>query len=446
MQSLGLHQEDKDLTTDAVYGISREVPLNYVTRPNADDKLIENLTRDKHLVVYGSSKQGKTCLRKHCLEEGDYVVVQCSNEWTLEDIHTNILKRAGFKVTQSEKRASTGRNKIVASLGATLFGVGSKLDGEKESTQSTETTSADLELDPNDVNDVIAALNSEGFDRYIVLEDFHYLPVQSQMNFAVALKAFHETSKLCFIIIGVWLEENRLIVYNGDLTGRVVAINADTWTEAELTSVIVKGAELLNVEFTDAFMRDLINESYNNVYIVQEACRQVCVRSGISHTAQSKQRLGVDVNVRDIVREVVAQQTGRYKSFITQFSSGFQSTSLEMYKWLLYPILIAPAQKLERGFAYRELRETLEKRHPSGENLNPGNLTQALQSVASLQVRKNIKPIILDYDQTNLRLNIVDRGFIIWLNHQDRNELLKEAELPQDYTTTSSTGQLTLPA
>ena len=410
---LGLHDDEKDLTTDAVYGISREVPLNYVTRPNVDDKLIENLTRDKHLVVYGSSKQGKTCLRKYCLEEGDYVVVQCSNQWTLEDIHANILKRAGFKVTQSEKRTSTGRNKIVASLGATIFGVGSKLDGEKESTQSTETTSAELELDPNDVNDVIAALNSERFDRYIVLEDFHYLPLQSQMDFAVALKAFHETSRLCFIIIGVWLEENRLIVYNGDLTGRVVSINADTWTEAELTSVIVKGADLLNVEFTDAFMRELTGEAYSNVYIVQEACRQVCVRNGITHTARSKQELGTGVNVREIVREVVAQQTGRYKSFITQFSGGFQSTSLEMYKWLLYPLLIASAQELEKGFAYRELRETLEKKHPSGENLNPGNLTQALQSVASLQVKKNIKPIILDYDQTNLRLNIVDRGFII---------------------------------
>ena len=116
-----------------------------------------------------------------------------------------------------------------------------------------------------------------------------------------------------------------------------------------------------------------------------------------------------------------------------------------MYKWLLYPILVAPAEKLEKGFAYRELRESLEEKHPSGENLNPGNLTQALQSMASLQVKKNIKPIILDYDQTNLRLNIVDRGFIIWLNHQDRNELLKDAELPEDYTTVSSTGQLPLP-
>ena len=275
MQALDLHHEDNDLTTDAVYGITREVPLNYVTRPSADDKLIENLTRDKHLVVYGSSKQGKTCLRKHCLEENDYIVVQCSNHWTLEDIHSNILKRAGFRVTQSEKRTSTGKNKIVASLGASLFGVGAKVGGETENTLGKETTTAELELDPADVNDVIAALNSQGFNRYIVLEDFHYLPLQSQMDFAVALKAFHETSKLCFIIIGVWLEENRLIVYNGDLTGRVVSINADTWTDEELTAVIVKGADLLNIRFTDTFMRELTRESYNNVYIVQDTLVQI---------------------------------------------------------------------------------------------------------------------------------------------------------------------------
>jgi hypothetical protein len=67
---------------------------------------------------------------------------------------------------------------------------------------------------------------------------------------------------------------------------------------------------------------------------------------------------------------------------------------------------------------------------PSGESLNPGNLTQALQSVASLQVAKDIKPIILDYDQTNLRLNIVDRGFVIWLNNQKKDILFEDLGLP----------------
>ena len=62
-----------------VFGVSRDLPLTYLERPYVDGKFLDNLTRDKHLVVYGGSKQGKTCLRKHCLESDDYIVVQCSN-------------------------------------------------------------------------------------------------------------------------------------------------------------------------------------------------------------------------------------------------------------------------------------------------------------------------------------------------------------------------------
>jgi hypothetical protein len=100
-----------------------------------------------------------------------------------------------------------------------------------------------------------------------------------------------------------------------------------------------------------------------------------------------------------------------------------------MYKWLLYPILITSLGKLQEGLSYAQIRELLQAKHPSGKDLNPGNLTQALQSVASLQVKKEIKPIILDYDQTNRRLNIVDRGFFIWLANQNIELLLEAADL-----------------
>jgi chromosome segregation and condensation protein ScpB len=59
-----------------------------------------------------------------------------------------------------------------------------------------------------------------------------------------------------------------------------------------------------------------------------------------------------------------------------------------------------------------------------------GNLTEALQSAASLQVKKAIKPIELDYDQTKLKLNVVDRAFPIWLENQHRNDLVELADLP----------------
>lgn len=420
-----------------VYGISRDLPLNYIVRPSVDDSLINSLTRDKHLVIYGSSKQGKTSLRKHCLKDDDYIVVHCSNKWSLGDLHAAILKRAGYELTQSTTRTTTGKNKILASFKGMLFGVGVEAGAEKEQSQADTITTKSLELDPEDVNDIITALTN--FKRYIVLEDFHYLPIETQKDFAVALKAFHEQSPLCFIIVGVWLEESRLTVYNGDLTGRVVGINADKWSKAELEQVIAAGEALLNVSFTVPFKENLLAGCLDSVYIVQESCYQACVKKGVNITQDQTVVIGEDLDVSTIIREVVNQQTGRYNSFIVQFAAGFQETTLQMYKWLLYPVLTATNIILEDGLTYRWMRDVLQAHHPEGKALNLGNLTQALQSTASLQVKKDIKPIVLDYDQTNLKLNVVDRGFLIWIANQDRKELLALAELPSEQGETLTT-------
>lgn len=92
-----------EYSLDDVYGLSRNIPLNYVERQNVDERLRSNLNRNKHITIFGSSKQGKTCLRKHCLNENQYILVQCSNRWSLSDLNANILKRAGYELTESTK-------------------------------------------------------------------------------------------------------------------------------------------------------------------------------------------------------------------------------------------------------------------------------------------------------------------------------------------------------
>lgn len=168
-----------------VYGMSREVPVNYVVRKGIDDKLIDYLTRDQHIVIYGSSKQGKTSLRKHNLTDEDYVVVSCQNNSDLRQLHTVILKSAGYSVQQSESRAVDGKAKIEARFGfelslpgVTKASVGLGAEGGGGAGKTTVTKR--LELDPNDANDVIAALKEIAFSKFIVLEDFHYLPIETQ--------------------------------------------------------------------------------------------------------------------------------------------------------------------------------------------------------------------------------------------------------------------------
>lgn len=140
--------------------------------------------------------------------------------------------------------------------------------------------------------------------------------------------------------------------------------------------------------------------------------------------------VGQTIDAQGLIKEIVDKQGGRFRSFLTQFADGFQATKLEMHKWLLYPILKSSIGELEMGLRQREIRRVLQQKHPQGEGLNPGNVTQALQSVATLQNKKDVKPIILDYDQTNLRLQVVDRSFLIWLASQRREELLEDLGLP----------------
>ncbi|EOG4610730.1 hypothetical protein ACXR8V_02445 [Pseudomonas aeruginosa] len=415
---------------DDVFGLSRDTPLNYVARPRVDENFLRNLKSQKHVVLYGGSKQGKTCLRKHCLKPEDYILIQCINNLDISNLNSSILKRAGFEITQSQTKSASGKIKANAKFNAALAGLSIEAGGEKGNEKQITTTTAPLEIDLDDVNDIINSLKSIEFKKIIVLEDFHYLPAETQKDFAFSLKAFHEISDYCFVIVGVWLEDNRLIVYNGDLTGRVISVNADIWEPDELREIIQHGGALLGITFDSTFTEQLIEHCKDSVYIVQEACRRVCQQQNIEETLDAPQEIGNNVNASELVKEIVNEQSARYSSFLTAFSDGFQDTELEMYKWLLFPILTSSVEELEQGILYRKIRQSLIENHPKRSSLNPGNITQALQSASSLQVKKDIKPIIIDYDQTNKKINIVDKGFLVWLAHQNTKELLEDIGLP----------------
>lgn len=413
-----------------VFGLTRKIPLTYIERTNVDGIFQKSLKGKKHITVFGSSKQGKTCLKKHCLKDNEYINIQCDNKMSLNDINVAILKRSGFKVEVSSKRTLNGKTKLMASLKAKIPFIDSSVGVEAEEGNTKETEVRPLELDPDDVNDIIEALKKANFHKYIVLDDFHYLKTEVQKDFSIELKAFHENSDLSFIVIGVWLDENKLITYNGDLTGRVISVNADLWNKDDLKSVIEKGEELLNIQFQNEFKEELVNSCFENVYYVQEVCHRICEANNIEETCRKKYLVPYKKGlVHELIAQVVSESAGRYRNFIEQYAAGFQDTTLEMHKWLLYPVLTADPEKLSKGLKYREIRDCLECHHPQRDKLNPGNLTQALKSVVSLQLAKQIQPIIIDYDDTNRILHIVDRGFIIWVEFSEKDYLLELAGL-----------------
>jgi hypothetical protein len=130
----------------------------------------------------------------------------------------------------------------------------------------------------------------------LILSDISFLRTstadEAQKDIAVALKAFHEASRICFIIVGVWLEENRLVVFNGDLAGRPDCDRRGPLDRGRTARVIELGEQLLNVDLDSGFEAELIKESYGSVYIVQEACRQACIRAAVNHTQAETSAVG----------------------------------------------------------------------------------------------------------------------------------------------------------
>ena len=346
----------------------------------------------------------------------------------------------------SEKTSERGEKKLAVEIKA-----GGKIPLLASAQGSVSGTLADqkenarerkhLEIDAADPNDVIRVLEAMGFNKFIVLEDFHYLAEDVQRQVAMDLKAFHEKSHLSFIVVGVWLESNRLVLYNGDLAGRLIPIDADRWESSDLDAIVESGEALLNIEFPEEVKKAAIAAAQGNVGILQETCYRLCEARGISGTQEQPASIGSIEAVADIVQELAREQAGRYQNFLTQFVEGFSKSELEMYRWLMYVVIDAQPSDLKTGLRAFEIYTRMQRVHPSRDRLLYNNALQALRNVGKLQHNKQVQPVVLDFDANDNLLRIVDSGFTLFLQAQDKQtlkELIGLGALPEPSATESA--------
>jgi len=409
-----------------VFGTQRREPLNYIERDRVDNELRNNLNRGRHVVIHGGSKQGKTCLRYHCLDPSEYIEINCQYSTNLIKLNKQILKSIGYETEMSNKKTIEGHAKLRVKLTSKIPGVGGgETSSEAGGKIKNEKTTTTLDLDPKDVNDIIRAINKVEPEKFIVIEDFHYLPLDVQKEFASCLKALHQRTNVTFVIVGVWLEKNKSIMHSGDLGGRVISVNADEWRHDELLSVINKGAEKLNIKFDEEFKEKLVEECYESVYIIQESCLKACKLCGVENPQPDSDDVLIadELDAEELIDTVVHEQDAKYRGFLRKFANGFRETKLELYKWIMYSVVSTDPDDLEDGLGVPTIMRDINKKHPKIDDVNQGNLTQSLERIVKLQVERNVEPIILDYNNNDRRLDVVDKRFLIWLDNKSRSEL-----------------------
>ncbi len=104
-----------------VFGISIRPVLSYVERPQVDNLFISAIGEHHHIVIYGSSKQGKTALRQKHLAEDRCTIIRCGPKTTTELIYQSILRDAGVRIETFETATKTIEGSVSAKLGFKAF-------------------------------------------------------------------------------------------------------------------------------------------------------------------------------------------------------------------------------------------------------------------------------------------------------------------------------------
>lgn len=415
--------------TTEVFGLGSNIK-SYLERDNVDKLFKIALKTDKQILVYGASKQGKTALvNKHCPPE-QTIIYQLTPETQLTDIYQHILRKSGVAVrteyTEGEGNSATltARAKIVATF-AVLF----KGEAGVEAASKTDSTLTEkyqeIPFNINQPQQIAELLKRVDNKKTIVLENFHYLSLDTQRAFAFDLRAFQELG-VKFIILGVWRERNRMLQFNGDLLDRVKEIPVEPWREDDFRKIIAKGEALLNIKFSDEIASSCCELSFSSVGVFQDLLQGACLASDIDQEQETLLNIDDSSNLNIIITEKSESYGDRHKrSFESIASCTKNSGGMERYYYTIVDIILEGGfAGIENGTTHEAIYEKIVKR---SKGKTPGKvmIKNALTQLHKIQSEKSITPPILYFDDNTETLSISDSTLYFFLKNSNLGEFRK---------------------
>ncbi len=428
----------KNKTTD-VFGVKSTLIKTYIEREKVDKKFKDALDGGNEVIVYGSSKQGKTTLILKHLKENDYIKIECSPQTKSIDIYKSLLRQLNIGFIESETNTTSKQHggKIDGGFKVKIpmvgeLGLGSEISetDNKTSTKKELFFEYNLEL----AQDVSELLKKQNINKYIVLENFHYLTIDVQETLAYDLRVFQD-QQIIFIILGIWREANRLVQFNGDLLDRISEVPVEPWEKSDFSKVIEKGEKLLNVDFSN-IKDQIINCSFDSIGVVQEICKQCCTIANINETLDEtfvfeQQHLEQALNIKS--REYGVRHIRNFEAFVDilhKTSSQSGKISLAIPYYFIRLLLTYKLDNIENGLSRAVMLEEIRKIHHRPDDLKSGDLGSFLHKITQHQINKKINPPFVDYDRGGKSLKIIDSSLYFYLRNCDRNEILNDLPNP----------------
>jgi hypothetical protein len=346
----------------------------------------------------------------------------------VKDLYVDALSQLNIRLTIE----TTGSSAITGSVEATGE-VGVKLLARvsgKGSTQAQTTDgekSAPVGRNIDDLRFVADIVKASG--RRLVIEDFHYLSVDERKEFAFDLKTMWDYG-LFLIIIGVWSQTNMLLYLNPDLSGRVEEIPI-YWSDDDLTAVIARGSQALNIEMSSGICKKVTGDCFGNVGILQKLVLSTLDNAGV-HEQQSTLGIITDSSALETAAMEYAEQLNPlYMQFATRISAGIRKRkdSTGIYAHAMAVILNASDEVLMNGLPLDEIFVAANQRQA---RIQKGNLRKVLEKFEELQVDDEGRGLVLSYNDPRSEITVVDRQLLLYRRYATVkwpwDELIAEAD------------------
>jgi hypothetical protein len=426
----------------AVFGVSKDPVASYIEREPVDAALADALSGTRQIIIYGSSKQGKTALLQRHLPEDRRITVHCGPTTSAEDIYRSFLRQSGVEI-ETDKSSTTGRE-LNASISAKFTAMipifakaEAKAEGGAKASNSETVSRQKIEFNlavAQDVGELLLKLKSS--ENFYVLENFHYLAEEVRSQLAFDLRTFEEMG-LRFIVLGVWKERNRLVQYNGDLQDRVAEVPVEPWEDADFERIAGAGEAELNVSMSPAIKQRIFKEAHGSVAIVQELLLKVCETAGVEATVGTKVVIDDPNFLEKAIAEKISEYSLRHVRSLEAIAAGSRSrrateeTAALFLPYYFVRVMVERSyDELKNGVERKTLQELIRAMHSSPGNVRTSDVTGMLARLPSLQGEAKIVPPLFDFDRGTRRVKVVDSTLYFFIDNCNPSDVMAEIPHP----------------
>ena len=314
--------------------------------------------------------------------------------------------------------------------------------GEAETTGSTTAGSGqEMQYEEIPINielpqSVANLLKRVRCNKWVILENFHYLPDEVQQQFAFDLRAFQELG-VRFVILGVWREKNRMAQFNGDLLDRTIEVPVEPWRDEDFRKVAAQGAEVLNIRVARELLQRTIDASFSSIGVFQELLKHICITAGVRETKYTQFEVADHELLNAAIRTKTSDYGARHERALEAIAAGHNSggakgdqTPLFLPYYLVREILEHGFDGIANGARKQTLWDWIRAKHHRGQDVRSSDMTNLLGGIANLQSVKAISPPIFAYDFQQRMLQVVDSTFYFFIKNADANEVIESIQNP----------------